>query len=143
MPPARNRPIVGTPGSAGLGDDYFPLLGNGGYDAQHYLIELDIEPADGSLAGRVTVEATATKNLSSFNLDFSGPTINSLTIGAADVDFIRTGAELVITPAQVIGGRRHLHGRRDLQRPTRIGPILGGPLSHRLEDHVDRPVHGE
>ncbi|MBC7811837.1 MAG: M1 family peptidase, partial [Burkholderiales bacterium] len=26
------------PGAMGLGDDYFPNLGNGGYDVQHYTL---------------------------------------------------------------------------------------------------------
>jgi hypothetical protein len=27
------------PGAAGLGDDYYPLYGNGGYDVAHYLLQ--------------------------------------------------------------------------------------------------------
>ena len=29
-----------TPGAPGIGDPYFPLDGNGGYDVDHYLLEL-------------------------------------------------------------------------------------------------------
>ena len=35
-------------GSAGLGDPYYPLDGNGGYDVQHYDLDLAYEPDTGS-----------------------------------------------------------------------------------------------
>jgi hypothetical protein len=28
------------PGAPGVGDDYFPLYGNGGYDVRHYLLKV-------------------------------------------------------------------------------------------------------
>ena len=37
-----------TPGAAGLGDPYFPLAGNGGYDAGHYDLRLAYDPGAGS-----------------------------------------------------------------------------------------------
>src|SRR5687767_930334 len=30
-----------SPGSAGLGDPFFPFAGNGGYDVQHYFLDLN------------------------------------------------------------------------------------------------------
>ena len=62
------------PGAPGIGDPYFPLDGNGGYDVQHYLLDLRYEPATDLLAGRATIRARATQNLSRFNLDFVGLT---------------------------------------------------------------------
>ena len=35
----------GSPGAPGIGDPYFPLDGNGGYDARHYLLDLRYDPA--------------------------------------------------------------------------------------------------
>ena len=35
-----------TPGSPGLGDPFFPNAGNGGYDVQHYELQLAYTPAD-------------------------------------------------------------------------------------------------
>ena len=35
------------PGAPGLGDSYFPLDGNGGYDAKRYLLGPDLRPRDG------------------------------------------------------------------------------------------------
>lgn len=33
------------PGAPGVGDAYFPLAGNGGYDVAHYALELAYDPA--------------------------------------------------------------------------------------------------
>ena len=37
-------------GSSGIGDPYFPLLGNSGYDVQHYTLDLDLDVAGGAIA---------------------------------------------------------------------------------------------
>jgi hypothetical protein len=56
-----------TPGAAGLGDPYYPLDGNGGYDVRHYHLDLRYDPATDVLEGVATIEARATQNLSRFN----------------------------------------------------------------------------
>src|SRR5688500_19187198 len=61
-----------TPGAPGIGDPYYPLDGNGGYDVAHYDLDLRYDPATDVLSGTATVEATATQDLSAFNLDFEG-----------------------------------------------------------------------
>ena len=38
-------------GAPGLGDDYYPLYGNGGYDVAHYLLKVSYDPATDRLAG--------------------------------------------------------------------------------------------
>ena len=60
------------PGAPGVGDDYFPLYGNGGYDVRHYLLQVSYDPATDRLVGVATISARATQNLSRFNLDFVG-----------------------------------------------------------------------
>jgi hypothetical protein len=49
-----------TPGSAGLGDPFFPNAGNGGYDVSHYSLTLGYEPEANRLAGTAVITATAT-----------------------------------------------------------------------------------
>ena len=71
------------PGAPGAGDPYFPLDGNGGYDVQHYLLDVDYDPATDVLTGVATITARATQNLSSFNLDFEGLTVRSITVNGA------------------------------------------------------------
>lgn len=92
----------GEPGAPGVDDPYFPGLGNGGYDVEHYTLELQWLPEDGSLAGTTTIEATATQDLSAFDLDLAGLDVTSVTVDGKTADVARDDRELVITPASVI-----------------------------------------
>jgi aminopeptidase N len=88
-----------TPGSPGLGDPYFPLAGNGGYDVGHYALDFSYDPSTRQLDGTATISATATQDLSRFDLDLRGFDIQSLSVNGAPATFTRDGQELVITPA--------------------------------------------
>ena len=88
-----------SPGAAGGGDPFFPSAGNGGYDVKNYAVKLDYEPQNEQLAGDVTITARATQDLSSFNLDFRGFKISSLTVNGAAATFARKDQELTVTPA--------------------------------------------
>jgi aminopeptidase N len=92
-----------TPGAAGGGDPFYPSAGNGGYDVKSYTVKLDYEPQNEQLAGDVTIAARTTQDLSSFNLDFRGFKISSLTVNGAAASFARKDQELTVTPA---GGLR-------------------------------------
>ncbi len=87
------------PGAPGLGDSLYPGFGNGGYDVQHYTLDLTFDPESGRLDGDVTLEATATETLSAFNLDLIGFEIASIQVDGADATFTRARQELTITPA--------------------------------------------
>jgi aminopeptidase N len=95
-----------SPGSAGAGDPFFPLAGNGGYDVRNYSLNLDYEPGNNSLDATVTVSARATQDLSRFDLDFRGLHIERLTVDGAPAEFDRNGQELVITPSAGIRSGR-------------------------------------
>lgn len=86
------------PGSPGLGDTYYPLDGNGGYDVGHYLLDLSYDPATNVLAGSATISAEATQNLSAFNLDLDGLTVRSVKVDGEAAAFTRRGTELTVTP---------------------------------------------
>jgi hypothetical protein len=86
------------PGAPGVGDPYFPLDGNGGYDVQHYLLDVRYTPQTDTLAGTATITAKATQNLSSFNLDFEGMTVRSITVDGRPAAWSRSGGELTVTP---------------------------------------------
>jgi aminopeptidase N len=92
----------GEPGAPGAGDGYFPGLGNGGYDVDHYTLELQWLPEDGSIAGTTTIESTSTQDLSAFNLDLAGLDVTSVTVDGEAAKVGRTDRELEITPASVI-----------------------------------------
>jgi aminopeptidase N len=88
-------PAAGTPG---LGDPYFPLAGNGGYDVRHYSLNLDYVRAGNHLDATAVILATATQDLSRFDLDLRGFTITGLTVNLAPAHFRRDGQELIVTP---------------------------------------------
>ncbi len=97
IPSKSSSDTGGTPsevGTPGLGDSFYPLLGNGGYDALHYQIELDINPSTNIINAQTTMTARATQNLAAFNLDFSGLTVDAITVNDQEVAFSRQGAEL-------------------------------------------------
>src|SRR5829696_8365188 len=87
-----------TIGSPGLGDPFFPLAGNGGYDVSHYALALDYERADNRLEGSATISATATEALDRFDLDLRGFAISRLEVDGRPATFTRDGQELQITP---------------------------------------------
>src|SRR5258708_33431155 len=85
----------GTAGAAGIGDPYFSQAGNGGYDVRNYLVDLAYAPKTKSVDATVTITATATSDLTSFDLDFRGPQIMSLTVNGKPASYQRRGKELV------------------------------------------------
>ena len=92
-------PVHGEPGAPGVGDPYYPGLGNGGFDAKHYTLDLSWLADEGVLEGVATMEATATQDLSRLNLDLSGLDVRSVTVEGEEAEWARYGRELVITPA--------------------------------------------
>jgi len=90
------------PGAAGLGDPVFPQAGNGGYDAQHYVLDLGVDVEENVLTGTVTMTAEATQALNAFNLDFAGFTIDDIAVNARSAAYERTGGELTVRPSHSI-----------------------------------------
>ena len=79
--------------ASGLGDPYFPGLGNSGYDVDHYLIDLAVDLEANRISGTTTVEATATTNGDSFTLDFVGLSIESVTVDGEPAPYRREGVD--------------------------------------------------
>ncbi len=96
--PAGAQPSPFRPGAPGIGDPYFPLAGNGGYDVRHYGLNIRYTPATDVLAGTATITARATQHLSAFNLDFDGLTLRSLTVDGHAAAWRRADGELTVTP---------------------------------------------
>lgn len=94
--PADADPLVGAPG---LGDPYYPLDGNGGYDVGHYEVTIDYDPPSHQLTGSTRIDATATQPLRMFNLDFNGPDVRTVSVNNLPAAFDRNGEhELTVTP---------------------------------------------
>jgi len=95
--PATNTPSF-TAGAQGIGDDYFPTYGNGGYDVAGYDLDLRYDPKSGELTGKATITATATQDLSRFDLDLANLSASGVTIDGSVATSDQSGAELVVTP---------------------------------------------
>lgn len=93
------EPVDPAAGSSGLGDSLYPGFGNGGYDALHYILDITVNDiATSDLSAVTTIEAKATQDLNSFNLDFIGFEITSIKINEQSAVFERDGQELTIIP---------------------------------------------
>src|SRR5690349_12230720 len=89
-----------SPGAAGVDDPYFPLLGNGGFDARHYDLDVAYNPDTDRLDGRTTLTARATQNLSSFDLDLQQLEVTAAEVNGRPARFTRAGDDIRITPRQ-------------------------------------------
>src|SRR5690348_14476589 len=94
LPAAAHPSQVASPGSRGIGDPYFPLHGNGGYDVSHYTILDSYNFGLQTLRGTTTVQATATQNLSRFDLDLVLQA-DSVTVDGEKAQFHGGAHELV------------------------------------------------
>jgi aminopeptidase N len=107
-PGGRTVPSGGfAPGAPGAGDPYFPKAGNGGYDVDRYHVRLRYRPRGGTISGTTTITATATQNLSRFDLDLVGNRVRKITVDGLEASYRRDGQELIITPRNGIpSGKR-------------------------------------
>jgi len=64
----------------------------------NYLLEITYDPATDVLTGKATISARATQNLSQFNLDFVGLTVESIKVGGGAAEWERNGGELTVIP---------------------------------------------
>ncbi|BAC70475.1 metallopeptidase [Streptomyces avermitilis] len=114
-----------TPGADGIGDSYFPQLGNGGYDARHYDLDVAYNPDTDRLDGRTTLTARATQRLSSFDLDLQKLDVTKVEVNGRRAEFTREGDEIRVTP------RGALPKGRTFTVTVTYGGVpqpLGGPI---------------
>ena len=138
------------PGAPGVGDDYFPLYGNGGYDVKHYLLKVSYDPATDRLVGVATISARATQNLSSFNLDFVGLTVRSIKVNGRSAGWSADRPRAHRHPQARAAQGPQVHDRGPLRRGAdhpadRARPRLhhrGRLHPHRRRRHHRRPARG-
>ena len=96
-----------TVGSTGGGDPYFPREGNGGYQVNHYDLQVSYTPSTRHLSGRTLLRASTYKSLSRFDLDLRrNLKVTSVKVNGAAAGFSQPASlvqELVVTPAHLIG----------------------------------------
>ncbi len=96
----RQLPVVGA---TGIGDPYFPGDGNGGYDVDHYDLDIGYDPDTDVLTGTATITARTTgAPLSGFSLDLVGLEVAAVAVDGTEVEVSRDGDELVVDPGQVV-----------------------------------------
>lgn len=101
-------------GAHSAGDSLFPHVGNGGYDAQHYDVQLAWTPgatlAASTIRATTTMTATAAVPLRSFSMDLEGLTVESVQVNGApatftrDIDAAAIKYKLVVTPSAPVEG---------------------------------------
>jgi aminopeptidase N len=104
-----------------LMDPNAPGLGNGGYDAQHYHVDMafstgppanleegaEYDPADAEIRieATTTVDVIATAPLDQIAFDFTGSIVSAVTVDGEPADFDREPTELIVTlPAPAATG---------------------------------------
>lgn len=118
---------VGTIGDDGIGDPYYPLSGNGGYQVDSYDVVASYDPVTNDLAATTTVAGTvqSTEGLTRFDLDLSAAlTVTAVTVGGVPAaGFAQDDDELVVTPATLLpAGGALLVAVTYAGRPTTVGP---------------------
>ena len=97
---AQDNDTVGDPG---IGDPYFPTAGNGGYDVEHYLLDVEIDVEDNFIDGIAYIHMFPTQDLSQFNLDFvTELKVNAIRINEEPVTFEHFADELIVMPTNTL-----------------------------------------
>ncbi len=89
-------------GAPGIGDPYFPDMGNSGYDVQHYDLTIRVDMIRGTIQAKAEIAARSLQTLGRFDLDLNGFTISSVRVDGEAAAFEHDQGELVITPQELI-----------------------------------------
>ena len=137
-----------TPGAPGVGDPYFPLDGNGGYDVRHYLLDVTYDPATDLLTGVATITRPRDAEPVRLQPRLRGPD-RPLDQGRrpAGRRGRRDGGELTVTPPSgharrsarfttVVALRRRAGAHRRPIRVTRVSSTPTTARSSSAQPHV-------
>ena len=112
---------------SGLGDHYYPGLGNSGYDARHYDVRLKVEPDSNKVVGSSQMTAQALQDLSQFNLDFHGCQVDHVEVNGEEAFFQRQGDELTVVPATPLQSGQQFEVAVDYSGQPAAKNSLAGP----------------
>jgi aminopeptidase N len=99
-PPPQN--LNATDGEPGLGDPYYPLAGNSGYEVTKYQILINWDPATQSMKSTTTFSARADHQLNSFYFDLVLRT-DRVTVNGAPAEFAKNGfSDVYVKPEHPI-----------------------------------------
>ncbi|PJF26022.1 MAG: hypothetical protein CUN53_09805, partial [Phototrophicales bacterium] len=85
-------------GADGIGDPYFPRMGNGGYDVLHYTLRLIVDMEAQAFDAIAEIDAVAVQPLSRFNFDLDRLAVDAVSVDGVPASFLHTDGELIITP---------------------------------------------
>ncbi|NDJ84564.1 MAG: M1 family metallopeptidase [Chloroflexi bacterium] len=92
--------IAGQPST---GDPFSPELGNTGYDALHYDLDLTLDPATRALSGVAIIRLQATyHHLATFSLDLRQMTVDDVQVDGQPVEFQQLERKLVVNLAEPV-----------------------------------------
>ena len=87
-----------TIGADGIGDPYFPRMGNGGYDVLHYTLTLVVDMEGQAFEAVAEIDAVAVQSLSRFNFDLDRLAVDAVSVNGEPAAFEHVDGELIITP---------------------------------------------
>ncbi len=129
----------GPAGAAGAGDSYYPELGNGGYDVQHYTLDIAVDVTSGTIDATATIDALATEDLAAFNLDYRGPDITTVSVNGTPAAFDLAAPELTIVPSRRLDAGQSFTVIVDYSGTPEIvdSPAISFPLGWRaVNDYI-------
>ncbi|MFI9275659.1 M1 family metallopeptidase [Kitasatospora sp. NPDC052896] len=91
-----------TPPPASHGDPVFPTLGNHGYHALGYDLDLDYHPVPRTVDATVTLTARSTQHLTRFELDCLGLDVHQVRVDGRPAAFTPHDEKLTIVPTRPI-----------------------------------------
>jgi aminopeptidase N len=103
---AQQVPAGGVDGGTGVGDAYYPSLGNSGYDVRRYDVGLKVDPARRSVRGSASIQLVPDAALRSFTLDFIGMEVESVEVDGVPASFRRESRKMRVEPEQALEGGR-------------------------------------
>lgn len=89
-------------GAAGLGDQYFPKLGNSGYDVQHYDLNLNVDVVRNHLEAVVHLHAISEHHLDGFYLDLQDMHVSEVLVDSLPSYFEHRDGQLWIRPDHAV-----------------------------------------
>ena len=84
----------------GLDDPYYPELGGGSIDVQHYALALTVSADGRRIDGTATLTILPTPPLASISLDLLGLEVASARVDGVDAEVERDGRQLRVVPAE-------------------------------------------
>lgn len=90
-------------GVDGVGDSFYPKMGNGGYDVARYELDITVDVETNTIDATATIKAHAIADLARFNLDLHELDVDSITVDGSHAEFNRSNDELRVTPTTPLG----------------------------------------